>query len=666
MASHNLGTYCLIILAGVFSFCTAPAVSHPVDVEMTKRAYEELKVANREALGLSRQEYSDERQAPFAMDAMNSTDMQAVFGNLLSSVLSTRNPSSSLKLSKVPYPILIVLVDFTDENFEWDEETHRNLVFGEGMTVEKFWDQNFHGAVDFVATPISGATDGIITVEFDGPHPNLTDSTELSSWLAENLGAYIVDYIDPVALDADFNGWLTREELSVHFVLAGPQAKGGGFATPFNISYIDGRALTLNGIKVHGFAVAAEQGLGSGWSEEAQKGRLLSTLIHEFGHVFGATDKYFKTVNEDGESEALNPFGDWSVMDSATYYAGNRTYNPNAMALDKLETGMLESAEINSSGSMSLSDITDALAPLGKLKEAKRVWLDPYKVRSSVLLAHRSGTGFDAPMENAGLLAAAVESLATSSAFDDPETAYRKGMPIVGTGAGESQGVGDLIDLTAREDTPGYAADPTWAATTGSLSIDSVGADGSEIFVDLQSYGPTRGHIRYDRPGTAGYNAEDSPLTAPYWWYRHGGTEGESITIFENDTAFTQIDGFELRLGGPSEVTVTFYEDVIDNQPYSLISSETFTIGSEAERGEWHRAFLTNPVSFAPGSSIAFSAVIRRTDGEELVVMQRRYFDVIDSQYTQKSIRNYWRPDERYSYYTDEGVVYGHILLMSQ
>ena len=62
---------------------------------------------------------------------------------------------------------------------------------------------------------------------------------------------------------------------------------------------------------------------------------------------------------------------------------------------------------------------------------------------------------------------------------------------------------------------------------------------------------------------------------------------------------------------------MTFYEDVIDNLPYNLISSETFTLGSESVRGEWHRAFLTNPVSFAPGSSIAFSVAIRRSDGEE-------------------------------------------------
>ena len=172
--------------------------------------------------------------------------------------------------------------------------------------------------------------------------------------------------------------------------------------------------------------------------------------------------------------------------------------------------------------------------------------------------------------------------------------------------------------------------------------------------------------IRYDRPGTEGYNAEDSDLTAPYWWYRYSSTEGESVTVFNNDTALTQIDGFELRLGGPSEVTVTFYEDVIDNQPYNLISSEEFTIGSESERGEWHRAFLSNPVAFAPGGKIAFSTVIRRTDGQELVVMQRKYFDIIASQYSEKSVRNYWRPDEGYSYFTDQGVVYGHILLMSQ
>jgi len=666
MSPRNLRNYCLVTLAAIFSFCIESALSHPVDVEMTKRAYEELKPANRGALGLSREEHGDERQAPFAMNATNSTDMQAVFGNLLSSVLSARNSSSPLKLSKVPYPVLIVLVDFTDEDFEWDEATHRGLVFGEGNTVEGFWDKNFHGAVDITAIPISGTIDGMITVEFDGLHPNLTDNTELSAWLAENLGSYIVDYVDPVALDADFNGWLTKEELSVHFVLAGTYEKGGGFATPFNISHIEGRALTLNGIKVHGFGVAAEQGLGSGWSEEAQKGRLLSTLIHEFGHVFGATDKYFVNADEDGESESISPFGNWSVMDSATYYAGNRTYNPNAMALDKLETGVLESSEIASSGSVSLSDITDTLAPLGKLKEAKRIWLDPYKVRSSVLLEHRSGTGFDAPMENVGALAVAVESLATSSAFDDPETMYRKGMPIVGTGADESQGVGDLIDLTARQDTPGFAADPVWPATTGSISIDSVGADDSELYVDLHNYGPKRGHIRYDRPGSAGYNAEDSDLTAPAWWYRYGSTEGESVTVFNNDTALNQIDGFELRLGGPSEVTVTFYEDVIDRQPYNLISTETFTIGSESERGEWHRAFLSNPVAFAPGSNIAFSTAIRRIDGEELVVMQRRYYDVITSKYAQKSVRNYWRPDERYLYFSDEGVVYGHILLMSQ
>jgi M6 family metalloprotease-like protein len=654
--------YRLIALVAVFSFYNERAVSRPVDVEMTKRAYEELKLANKEALSLSPQENGGEQGAPFAMSATNSSDMQAVFGNLLRSVLGTRNSGSSLKLSKVPYPVLIVLVDFTDEDFEWDEATHRNLVFGEGATVEEFWDQNFHGAVDFTATPISSGSDGIITIEFDGPHPNLPDNGELSAWARENLGAYIVDYIDPVALDADFNGWLSREELTVYFVLAGPNKKGGGFATPINISI--GNPLTLNGIKVHGYGVLAEINswmVENGFSEEALKASLKSALMHEFGHLFGATDKYFW--------KGGNPFGYWSNMAETSHKPSrDEVYPPNAMALDKLETGMLESAEISSGGTISLIGYADALVPNGKLKEAKRVWLDPYKLRTSILLEHRSGTGFDAPVENVGLLAVAVESLATSSAFDDPETTYRKGVLIDGTGTRKSQGVGDLIDLTARQDTPGYAADPTWAATTGSISINAVGVSGSEINVDLQSYGPERGHIRYDRPHTAGYNAEDSALLAPAWWYRYGATEAESVTIFNNDTPFTQIDGFELRLGGPSEVTVTFYEDVIDNQPYSIISRETFTIGSVSENdgGEWHRAFLSNPVAFSPGSKIAFSTAIRRTDGKKLIIMQRRLLDLVTSQYSQKSVKNYWRPDETWSYMTDEDFAYGHILLMSQ
>ena len=68
---------------------------------MTKRAYEELKVANREALTVSRGDYGDNRESLYAMNAAHSSDMQSVFGNLLQSVLSTRNNSSSL-VSRFP------------------------------------------------------------------------------------------------------------------------------------------------------------------------------------------------------------------------------------------------------------------------------------------------------------------------------------------------------------------------------------------------------------------------------------------------------------------------------------------------------------------------------------------------------------------------------------
>ena len=89
------------------------------------------------------------------------------------------------------------------------------------------------------------------------------------------------------------------------------------------------------------------------------------TLTHEFGHVFGATDKY--------RIEGDDPFDQWSVMDSARIvdtsdYSIN---SPNAMALDKLETGMLESTEISSGGLVSLSGIADTLAPLVNFRKRK-------------------------------------------------------------------------------------------------------------------------------------------------------------------------------------------------------------------------------------------------------------------------------------------------------
>ena len=360
------------LLFAVFCVCSKPSIAHPVDIELNIRAYEELKLANEATL--SREKNFENRQRTAATNASYSSDIQAVFSNLLQTVLNTRNSSTSLKLAKTPYPILIVLVDFTDEGFEWAEETHRAMTFGEGKTVKEFWDKNFHGAAEITAAETtSGATDGIITVHFDGPHPNLPDNYEMGLWIAANLGTLISKNIDAIALDADFNGWLTRDELSIHFVLAGSREKGGGFAVPFNISSIEGNALVINGINVHGFGVAAEQKLGSSWSDEAKKGGLRSTLIHEFGHLFGATDKYLLAENSDGEPGSLSPFGDWSVMDSPTYYSSdNLTYAPNAMALDKFETGVLESAEISSDGQVSLSPIAEALAPLGRLREAKR------------------------------------------------------------------------------------------------------------------------------------------------------------------------------------------------------------------------------------------------------------------------------------------------------
>lgn len=645
------------------------AYSHTIGEERAKLAYRELELANRKFLTLD--EYGDGRETPFAMNATHSGDIQDVFTNLLQSVLSTRDPASSLKLTKTPYPILIVLVNFADEVVEWDEETYQDIAFGEGESIKTFWDQNLHGAVEITpASTTSGTTAGVITVEYDGTRPvfkaDTTDEEDtgvnVSDWIKENLESYVSEYVDSVALDADFNGWLTQKELTIHFVLAGPYLRGFMNGAYFHEPW----ALKINGINLHGWAVTSEDKdlADDGWSTEAQEGALRGTFIHEFGHLFGTTDKYF---NDGG-----NPFGYWSVMDGARFYDNtkNRISSPNAMVLDKLETGLLESAEISEGGSVPISAITDTRAPLRKLKEAKRVWLDPYKVRSSVLLEHRSGSGYDTLMDNTGLIAVAVESLAKSSAFDDPEISYRKGAPIDGTGAANSQGVGDLIDLSAREDTPGYVPDPTWSATQGSIFVDSVGTDSAEISVDLQSYGPKRGHIRYDKTGIATENSEDSDLLVANfggsgWGDGYDGVQ--AATLFTNTTALNQIDGFEIFLRDPSsEVTVEIYEDVVDRVPFNLLSTEVFSFEEEG----WNRGFLSNPVAFTPNTKLLFSASIRMPDGGAAWYARRPAFDLSSSVFNREEVvQTFVRPLKEgitYSFLAKEGEPLGHILLMSE
>ena len=68
MDIFNPKTFSLVCFLAVFSAWPELAISHPVDIEMTKRAYEQLKLANREALAVSRGDYVDNRESPYAMN----------------------------------------------------------------------------------------------------------------------------------------------------------------------------------------------------------------------------------------------------------------------------------------------------------------------------------------------------------------------------------------------------------------------------------------------------------------------------------------------------------------------------------------------------------------------------------------------------------------------
>jgi len=314
-------------------------------------------------------------------------------------------------------------------------------------------------------------------------------------------------------------------------------------------------------------------------------------------------------------------------------------------------------------GTIEAKNVQDSTAPAGKLTEARRIWLDPYKVRSSILLERRDESNLDSA--NSGLVAVAVESLASSSASDDPKTTYRKGVLLEGSGPNGIQAPGDsLFALNARSDTPGYAADPTWNAPTVNLSITASTSSSTSVDVTIDTYGPKRGHLRYDKAGLTDVNGEDSDLLGyPIIGSDYGGEftgAAESATEYYNSTTFNQIDGFELYLEGEAIVTTSFYESIVDGQPYNLLGREEFNLVGEG----WTRAFLNVPVRFEPTSSIVFSTDIRRTDGGEEAFFYR-YLPWLSLK-QRNTLKSYQRPNQNYSFFDAPEQAFGHILLLSE
>ena len=504
-------------------------------------------------------------------------------------------------------PVLYVLVDFNDWQTELDDETHFERMYYDNYGVFDYYRRLFKGRVQITAAAETYGTpnDGIIRVRADQNHPNDSTDRKAMTDVLISLSENIDEYVDATRFDTDGNGYLTPDELSIAFVVAGKsKCKRGclqndlpdvrGFAVSRSSDSESGDAIILDGVVAPNFGVQPERGLlGVGGYEDSFA---ITTLIHEVGHfVFGVSDHYGEYEGQDDFVSYLN---DWCLFSGGPQRRpGDRSLGPQIMGgYTRLETNLIRAQKVNESGTIGLDSAATSNIDDSRIDSSlARVWLDPYEVRESLVFEYRDNKGYDSFLGGSGALVTRAQSLANSVA--SAPAGYRRAELVSGgSGYDGAIGIGQTAEITARTDTPGYTEDPVYAARTASLQYDGVSNDRAFFNTSIDEYGPPRGHLRYDN--VLGDETNFHTRTGQYGY--EGRTKAYAGTIYVNTTEFDTIDGMEVPVRGDSTITIEIYASILDDgTPFDLISSEIFTVEGDG----WQRIFFENPLEFEPGSS---------------------------------------------------------------
>ena len=504
-------------------------------------------------------------------------------------------------------PVLYVLVDFNDWQTELDDETHFERMYYDNYGVFDYYRRLFKGRVQITAAAETYGTpnDGIIRVRTDQNHPNDPIDKESMVDVLISLSENIDEYVDATSFDADGNGYLTPDELSIAFVVAGksPCKRGclqndlpdvRGFAILRGTDAESGDVIILDGVVAPHFGVQPERGLlGVGGYVDSFA---ITTLIHEVGHfVFGVSDHYGEYEDQDDSVSYLN---DWCLFSGgAQRRPSDGALGPQIMGgYTRLETNLIKAQKVNESAVIGLDSAATSTIDDARIDSSlARIWLDPYEVRESLVFEYRDNKGYDSFLGGSGALITRTHSLANSG-NSAPEDYRRAKLLSGGSGYDGSVGIGQTAELTARTDTPGYTEDPVYAARTASLQYDGVSNDRAFFNTSIDEYGPPRGHLRYDNsPGD-----ETNVHTRTGRFGYEATTKAYAGTIYVNTTDFDTVDGMEVPVQGDSTITIEIYADILDDgTPFDLLSSETFSVEGDG----WQRVFFENPLEFEPGSS---------------------------------------------------------------
>jgi M6 family metalloprotease-like protein len=243
-------------------------------------------------------------------------------------------------------PLLVILVDYTDDKFQSPDSTWQQKIFGTtGGSVNDYYKEVSNGRFKFApATETYGnANDGIVHVKLNYANP-LPVYNGPSTWsathkvLAEAL-ALAHQYINFAPFDKNGDGQLDTKELSVVFFLAGKelayaQYPDGTFGVYGQTGDFEAtNQTTFDGVRIPKYVTTGER--------HGDHDAAIGVVTHELGHLtFGLPDLYDPWSN----------FTTWDLMAGAWGQKAGDAWGgitpPHLSAFCKVNAGFITPAEV--------------------------------------------------------------------------------------------------------------------------------------------------------------------------------------------------------------------------------------------------------------------------------------------------------------------------------
>jgi immune inhibitor A len=476
--------------------------------------------------------------------------------------------------------LLTVLVDYSDIGFNYSDSSFQSRIYGSSGSVKDFFMDNSYGAFT-IAAPVENygsSNDGIIHIKRARAHPNQGDDRNTSRQEAREIVALTDAYVNYANYDANGDGVVSPDELSIMIILAGYETSYGAPPSPsvWGHAMNFASSLTLDGVDLQLYTMFGER------HENHQA--TIGVMCHELGHLMlGLPDLY----DTDDSSAGI---GDWGLMGSGEWnYAGGFSGNSPAHlgAWSKVATNLTVPQDIDSSQSAVI------LAKADSNESARRIWIDKYKLREYFLVENRQKSGYDAGLPGSGLLIWHVDENQDTNADENHKLVDLE----------EADGFMQLDDNANDGDTgdpfPGLrnktsfndASSPNsrdYAGNATQIAVTNVSASAASMTADMTPRAAGAGdHAGYFENGNmAGL-----------------GFSGSTVWMgmrTKNDTAHAKFDGVDVYVNDPvgATIDIKYYTSLSGGTPAGLIHTQA---GFNAGPG-WNRLLLATPQDFPVGA----------------------------------------------------------------